>query len=319
MGLFNKFKKKNIHQENKIFETPEIISEVIQEQLLKVELNEQGIFINGNEIAFPIRLQELEKILGEPTRLYYERHDWRIIWDNHGIYTADNLDYISMLSFLIRPENRLEHSSERLFEGSILADGQPVENISEDTIKVNKYQINIIRDRSKQTNEIDWYILMRNLDYEEPADKDKYELSSTGNTIQFQDFNFKLLIIEELMYNQALLKPKFDVYEFVKLYRKREINIENEGDDPIPEVIKYFEMLEIDEELAKEVVELYQDGGNYIYSNIIPFWSGENGYFDIGSYADVKLFPNLKRMTVFKMDKKEVEILETKGIDVELL
>ena len=36
---------------------------------------------------------------------------------------------------------------------------------------------------------------------------------------EFQDINFKLCVIQELMYNQGVLLPKFDIKEFVKNYK----------------------------------------------------------------------------------------------------
>ena len=132
--------------------------------------------------------------------------------------------------------------------------------------------------------------------------------------INFKDFNFKLLIIEELMYTKKLLQPAFDVYKFVKLYDKRKIDIDEEGYDPIPEVIAYFKDLEIDQSLAAEVTELYQDGGNEVYMQISPLWDGEDEIYDIASFEDVAHFPNLKKMTLFNSDPKVYEELRAKGI-----
>jgi len=288
------------------------------EQAFKIELNIQGIFINGQEIAFPIRLTELETILGEPTQLYYEKHWWHVIWDNHGIYTID-LD-INNLMFLIKPEVRKNRLPNSLFKGEVLVNGVPFTDIGEQVVEVGKYQIAKIRYGHEEKNEVFAYNLMTNFDYQEEIDEDKYELTTgSENAIQFQDFNFKLLVIEELMYNKNLLQPKFDVYEFAPLYKQREINIDNEGHTAIPEVFQYFASLEIDKELAKEITELYQDGGNEVYANINPLWSGEDGYFDIGEYADVKHFPNLRKMTVFAMEAEEIQAFKAKGIDVEIL
>ena len=132
--------------------------------------------------------------------------------------------------------------------------------------------------------------------------------------INFKDFNFKLLIIEELMYTKKLLQPAFDVYKFVKLYDKRKIDIDEEGYDPIPEVIAYFKDLEIDQSLAAEVTELYQDGGNEVYMQIGPLWDGEDEIYDIASFEDVAHFRNLKKMTLFNSDPKVYEELRAKGI-----
>ena len=46
--------------------------------------------------------------------------------------------------------------------------------------------------------------------------------------LKFDTFNFKLAVIEVLMYEKELLTPKLDVYEFVKQYKLRKIDIDNE-------------------------------------------------------------------------------------------
>jgi len=140
-----------------------------------------------------------------------------------------------------------------------------------------------------------------------------------GEKIEFCDFNFKLLIIQELMYNQKVLTPLFDIYEFIKEYDKREIDIEDEGYEIIPEVKTYFEQLEIPKQLAEKVTEIYQDGGNEIYLNLIPFWDGEDDIFDITSTEDVIHFPNLKTMTLLGTDNALLDELKTKGIQAEWL
>ena len=60
---------------------------------------------------------------------------------------------------------------------------------------------------------------------------------------KFKDFNFKLCVIQELMYQKCILTPKFDVWDFAKQYKARKINIEKEGYDIIPEVATYFKEL----------------------------------------------------------------------------
>lgn len=81
------------------------------------------------------------------------------------------------------------------------------------------------------------------------------------------------------MYNKRLLKPKFDLYEFVEWYDKRKIDIDEEGYQPIPEITQYFKDLSIPNRLASEVTEIYQDGGNEVYMQLLRF--GEGCEFDI--------------------------------------
>mgnify|MGYP003617710349 CR=1 FL=1 len=288
--------------------------------IFKIELNDSGIFINEIEISFPTSISKLSEILGEPTRQYHEDNDWRIIWDNLGIYTSGGLSNILDLHFLIKPENNLKHLPHDLFEGAILVNRQLPKDIQDQWTKINKYQFGKLRYKGDEKNDIYCYSLMKNYSYKEIKDKDKYEHHKiSGEKIEFTDFNFKLAIIEELMYGKELLKPKFDVYEFVELFDKRIIDVDEEGCEPIPEVVDYFKKLEIDKKLAEQITEIYQDGGNEIYMNVAPQWEGEDDMFNIKSYEDLKHFPNLKKMTLFETDPKILEELRLKRIDIEIL
>lgn len=125
---------------------------------------------------------------------------------------------------------------------------------------------------------------------------DKYAYKKIeGEIIAFKDFSFKLAVIQVLMYEKKLLQPAFDLYEFVELYDKREIDIEAEGYEFIPEVTHYFMKLEIDKKIASEITEIYQDGGDDIYGNMLRFWDGEDDVFNIQSLEDLDHFKNLKK------------------------
>lgn len=137
---------------------------------------------------------------------------------------------------------------------------------------------------------------------------------------EFKDVNFKLCALQILMYEKNLLKPKLDVWEFVKNYKARTIDVDKEGYRIIPEVLDYFKNFPIDAELLAEIDEIYQDGGNEIYPQIIPFWDGEDDEFNITSTEDAALFPNLKKMTIF-YDKSDLVLqeLQSKGIATKYL
>lgn len=287
---------------------------------MKVELNENGIFINGQEVAFPTTVDKLSKILGEPSRKYYERNDWRIMWDDLGVY-ASGIDIVSLM-FVIRQQEGFQFAPESMFTGEVLVEGKPIQDHTDRRIKVKKYQLNQAKYMGEEVNEVFAYSLGMNYDYKEDLDESKYEIKPiSGEALVFKDFDFKLAIIQELMYNQELLVPKFKVREFIDLYKERKIDFNKEGYAPIPEVLEYFRNLPIDAKLAEKVTSIYQDGGNEIYMNIAPLWDGEDDNFTIKSYEDVALFPNLKEMTIF-YDKSGDELLETlraKGIEANWL
>ena len=138
--------------------------------------------------------------------------------------------------------------------------------------------------------------------------------------LQFDNFNFKLAIIQELMYDINVLQPEFDIYEFAKEYKGEEID--TESDTVIEPALEYFKNLQIPKSLAKEVGSFYMDGGNEVYMNIIPLWDGEDGYFDLNdvSLAELRQFPNLTEATILTDDFDKIKkIFDAAGIKVELL
>lgn len=149
----------------------------------------------------------------------------------------------------------------------------------------------------------------------------KYKLSKATDTdLKFKNLTFKLAIIQELMYVQEILKPKFDVYEFCKEYTRKEIIPDDYFDEMIPEVKKWFKDLPIPASMADKITELYFDGGNEIYSQLIPQWDGEDNIYDIKSLNEEELaqFPNLKKidgMAIF-ISEKTKKILKNKGIEI---
>ncbi len=156
------------------------------------------------------------------------------------------------------------------------------------------------------------------INYIPPRKLVKYKLKNIDEPeLVFSDFNFKLAVIQKLMYEKELLLPKFDVDEFAKEYDKREIDTIDEGDEPIREVVNWFKKLQIPVSLADEVDEIHMDGGDEIYHQIIPYWDGEDDYFDIKkiSREDISQFKNLKEMTLMAKNIKKIK-KDLEGFDV---
>jgi hypothetical protein len=141
-----------------------------------------------------------------------------------------------------------------------------------------------------------------------------------SNSLQFTDLNFKIAIAQVLMYDMNLLVPQFDIWQFAETYSQRPINIDDEGYDIIPEALSWFESLIIPAAFANEVTEIYQDGGNEIYMQICPFWSGESDIFNIHSTEDAMQFTNLKKVTLFYGEPSGIlERFSELGISAEYL
>ncbi|KFG71934.1 DUF6892 domain-containing protein [Streptomyces mutabilis] len=135
----------------------------------------------------------------------------------------------------------------------------------------------------------------------------------------FRDFNFKLIVVEQLMYTDETLTPQFSLADLLK---------ENGlGDDPweyaqhgltyqvVPEARSYFASLEISEELLAGVEKLCMDGGNQVYQECAPVWDGEDDLFDVASLDDLVLLPNLRRVLGSEFLAPELrEVLGARGI-----
>ena len=143
---------------------------------------------------------------------------------------------------------------------------------------------------------------------------------STEDFLHFDNLNFKLAIVQTLMYDLKLLEPSFDIYDFADQYSEEEIDTESM--EVIRPALEYFEALSIPKKYAEEVKEIYMDGGNEIYMNIIPQWDGEDETFDLNelSLSELQQFPNLKEATILSSNFDSVkEIFDAAGIEVELL
>ena len=110
------------------------------------------------------------------------------------------------------------------------------------------------------------------------------------------------------------------MYDFAKDCAKREIDIDSEGYEIIPEVQKWFKDLPVSAALAEKVETLYLDGGNHIYGQICPFWDGEDGMYDIKAITPEELaqFPNLRRIDSpgINLSPKVRKLLKEYGIEV---
>ena len=126
----------------------------------------------------------------------------------------------------------------------------------------------------------------------------------TEGILQFENLNLKLAVIQVLMYDLNLLKPRFDSYTVIE------------------PALNFFRELSIPREFAQYVEKIDMDGGNEVYMNIIPQWDGEDECFDLNNLtsSEIRQFPNLKKATIMSSNFDKVkEIFDAENIDVELL
>ena len=150
-----------------------------------------------------------------------------------------------------------------------------------------------------------------------PKSQENYSIvQPEEECLVFDNFNFKLAVIQELMYELEVLKPYFDIYDY-KQFKKAKWNLETGKN--IRGAVNFFKELMIPISMAERVEKIYMDGGNEIYGNIAPFWDGEDGRFDLDSLSEteVKQFTNLKKMTIMTSNLGRIkELCEPMGIEV---
>ena len=143
---------------------------------------------------------------------------------------------------------------------------------------------------------------------------------SKSDILHFDTLNFKLAIIQVLMYDLHLLKPEFDIYAFADHYEEEKID--TDSDIIIEPAMNFFKEMEIPKNFAPYVEMLYMDGGNDVYMNIIPQWDGEDESFDLNEITleELQQFPNLKKAIIMSSNFDKVkEVFEAANIAVEPL
>ena len=120
----------------------------------------------------------------------------------------------------------------------------------------------------------------------------KWEVpAATEPVLEFASFPFRLAIIEELMFGQDLLTPRFDVHDFARDPGTPSFDPDEIGYESIPAVRDWFRELPIPTRLAEHVETLVLDGGNDVYLQLIPQWDGEDDSFDIEDLTADDLAP----------------------------
>ena len=134
---------------------------------------------------------------------------------------------------------------------------------------------------------------------ERPKSDENYNITVPDEPcLIFDTFNFKLAVIQELMYNQEVLKPYFDIYDYM-IFKKAHWNLET--DKNVRAAVSFFKELPIPASLAGLVKEINMDGSDEIYMQIAPEWDGRDERFDFRKVtkAEMEQFPNLKKMLIF--------------------
>ncbi|RPE13073.1 hypothetical protein EGT74_05935 [Chitinophaga lutea] len=296
---------------------------------MQIQLLGNTLLINGEAMQFPLHIEKLQHLLGN-ARHNEKKHNHIYTWDDLGILAySKNGQAVEALTLDIKPGN-YDFSPASPFNAQLLIEQTQYKDYYQQHIreakKISKYDEGgtlIVHDFEVWFDIEGGDLTQVNISHytpPPPKDTEKYRHRKVeGETIEFADFNFKLAVIQHLMYDKKLLQPAFDLYDFVNNHAEREIDIEDEGYEFIPEVTAWFEDLEIDKKYADEITEIVQEGGDEIYGQVLRFWDGEDSTFNITDFDDTRHFKNLRKMTLFHSENlPEIKaMLAKKGIDVD--
>ena len=311
---------------------------------LEINLHNNSMIINGTSLSFPLSLKDIEAVLGKPDQVVKR--------DNKFIkYIYDNIGIVFEHSFSIK--NHLKKSKtyideEHLISTVFLYYGDIVKSMTgEKELPKQPCQAVVLSDgkspyffsdrhRVGDFNLILWTTYGTNfngipetitdtlsISYfpEIKHERESYKLKETDEELlHFDNINFKLTIIQVLMYDLEVLKPVFNIFDFAE--ESSELNIDTESMEIIQPALEYMMNLPIPKKYAEQVQEIYMDGGNEIYLNLIPQWDGEDDGFDLNevSLKELQQFPNLKQATIISSNFEHVkEIFDMQGVQVKVL
>lgn len=258
----------------------------------------------------PYKLSAFIALLGQPT----SSNDWTADWD--GISLNISGGNVMSMRLYLQP-SVIDPSGTTYYEGAAEVNGV---DLRRENFKLEPYLGSADSDfyitlllNDDDTAIAHITILMESEDVNRPTN-DFVIRQPRGKVLTFTDFNFKLLIIDELMYEQKILDPPFYLTEYAD---HANINLEEHLGETIDGAREYFEKLPIPAKFAKNIRSLEQDGGMQIYSEIAYQWDGEDDRFAVHSLRDAAQFPNLKTISLLAQgDVDGVDDLRNKGVTV---
>lgn len=318
----------------------------------KIHFNGSSVFFDDKELKFPASYKEIVSVFGEPDRVCEEESSGGIlyIYDELGFSFKKHQSAVKRLKYLKRYVDD-EHCI--IYFNICFRDKSEVEHFYEDTTPTGicKAKITHTKDISGEAKTLPLsfnfdragaghfsLIAWRNSNteqYKAFTDSPEWNCSVSYNppepenlvksykikkckeeVLEFTDINFKLAVVQQLMYKKELLEPKFDIYRFAELYDGKEID--TDSDTIIKPALNWFKKLPVPKRLAAEIEEISSDGGDDVYMNIIPLWDGEDDVFDIKTITpeEIKQFPNLKSVDIFAADNV-LEVFRECGVKVE--
>ena len=311
---------------------------------LEINLHNNSMIINGTSLSFPLSLKDIETVLGKPNQVVKRENKFiKYIYDNIGIVFEHSFsikNHLKKSKTYIDEEHLI--SSVFLYYGDVvksmtgekelpkqpcqavvLSDGKSPYFFS-DRHRVGDFNLILWTPYGTNFNGITETItdtLSISFFPEIKRERESYKLKATDEEqLYFENITFKLAIIQVLMYDLEVLKPVFNIFDFAE--ESSELNIDTESMEIIQPALEYMTDLPIPKKYAEQVQEIYMDGGNEIYMNLIPQWDGEDDSFDLNevSLKELQQFPNLKQATIISSNFEHVKkTFDKQGVQVKVL
>ena len=207
---------------------------------LEINLHNNSMIINGTSLAFPLSLKDIEAVLGKPDQVVKRDNKFiKYIYDNTGIvfqHSSSIKNHLKKSKTYIDEEHLI--STVFLYYGDVvksmtgekelpkqpcqavvLSDGKSPYFFS-DRHRVGDFNLilwtpygtnfNGIADTITDTLSISYFPEIKH-------ERESYKLKETDvEVLRFENINFKLAIIQALMYDLEVLKPVFNIFDFAE-------------------------------------------------------------------------------------------------------
>ena len=286
---------------------------------LEINFHDNSMIINGTSLAFPLSLKDIEAVLGKPDQVVKKDNKFIKYIDEEHLISTVFLYYGDVVKSMTGEKELPKQPCQAV----VLSDGKSPYFFS-DRHRVGDFNLILWTPYGTNFNGITETITdTLSISYfpEIKRERESYKLKTTDEEVlHFDNINFKLAIIQVLMYDLEVLKPVFNIFDFAEEFS--DLDIDTESMEIIQPALDYFEKLQIPKEYAQHVQEIDMDGGNEIYMNLIPQWDAEDETFDLNevSEGELKQFPNLEEATIMSSNFEKVKaVFEESGIAVDLL
>lgn len=180
-----------------------------------INIQTNGIILDGTFVESPLALANIVKVLGEPVDAQNPNSSMvTLLWQDAGVrafVTSEGL--VKQLDFYLSPSPTAKFIPENPYTGQVLIDGTPLTSIYEvtpETERFNEFSLGDMKYEALVLHTLESPLsIFTVFGIPEVAEPSKALIPlKAERPLTFSDFNFKLAIINELMFgDQPVLTP----------------------------------------------------------------------------------------------------------------